>query len=99
MSISTNTINTTTAAELDAQLMSASEDGDTELVRGLLAAGADPATWANMPLGSASFNGHAKVVKLLLDAGADVHAMDDLMDEVDDDEVVRVLTDWKEANK
>ncbi len=62
----------------------------------LLAAGADPATWANMPLGSASFNGHAKVVKLLLESGADVHAMDDLMDAVDGHpEVVKILTDWE----
>ena len=96
MSISTNTINTTTAAELDAQLMSASEDGDTELVRGLLAAGADPATWANMPLGSAAYHGHVAVVKLLLDAGADVHCVDDLMDAVDGHpEVVKILTDWE----
>ena len=98
MSISTNTNTNTNAAELDAQLVSASEDGDTELVRGLLAAGADPATWANMPLGSAVYHGHCEVVKLLLAAGADVHAMDDLMDAVDD-EVAKILADWKEANK
>ena len=97
MNTNTNTtINTTNAAELDAQLVSASEDGDTELVRGLLAAGADPATWANMPLGSAVYHGHCEVVKLLLAAGADVHAMDDLMDAVDD-EVAKILADW--ANK
>jgi len=97
MNTNTNTtINTTTTAELDAQLVSASEDGDTELVRGLLAAGADPDTWGNMPLGSAAYHGHVAVVKLLLDAGADVHAMDDLMDAVDD-EVAKILADW--ANK
>ena len=94
----TNTNTNTNAAELDAQLVSASEDGDTELVRGLLAAGADPATWANMPLASAAYHGHCEVVKLLLESGADVHAMD-----VDDlvlmDAVVKILTDWEEANK
>ena len=97
MSISTNTtINTTTAAELNSRLIAASEDGDTELVRGLLAAGADPATWGNMPLGSAVYHGHCEVVKLLLESGADVHAMDDLV--VDGHpEVVKTLTDW--ANK
>ena len=98
MSISTNTTNNTNAAELDAQLIAASEDGRVEVVRLLIAAGADPATWGNMPLGSASFNGHCEVVKLLLESGADVHAMDDLMDAVDGHpEVVKILTDW--ANK
>ena len=98
MSISTNTNTNTNAAELDAQLVSASEDGRVEVVRLLIAAGADPATWGNMPLGSASFNGHCEVVKLLLESGADVHAMDDLVVDGHDD-VVKLLTDWKEAKK
>ena len=92
----TNTTSPTNAAELDAQLVSASEDGRVEVVRGLLAAGADPATWGNMPLGSAVYHGHCEVVKLLLAAGADVHAMDDLVVDGHDD-VVKILTDW--ANK
>ena len=91
MSISTNTNTNTNAAELDAQLVSASEDGESGVVQLLLEAGADANAWGNMPLGSASFNGHAEVVKLLLFAGADVHAMD-----VDDlvlmDAVVKILT-------
>ena len=98
MSISTNTTNNTNAAELDAQLIAASEDGESGVVQLLLEAGADPATWGNMPLGSAVYHGHCEVVKLLLAAGADVHAMDDLMDAVDD-EVAKILADWKEANK
>ena len=97
--MSINTINTaTTTAELNSRLIAASEDGDTELVQHLLDAGADPAAWGTMALGSAAYHGHVAVVKLLLDAGADVHAMDDLMDAVDD-EVAKILADWKEANK
>ena len=102
MSIATNTTNTATnsLAELNAKLIEASEDGRVEVVRLLIAAGADPATWGNMPLGSASFNGHCEVVKLLLESGADAAAMDDLMDAVDGhDEVAKILADWKEANK
>ena len=96
MSISTNTTSPTNAAELDAQLVSASEDGESGVVQLLLEAGADANAWGNMPLGSASFNGHCEVVKLLLAAGADVHAMDDLMDAVDGHpEVVKILTDWE----
>ena len=94
MSISTNT--NTNAAELDAQLIAASEDGDTELVQLLIAAGADANAWGTMALGSAAYHGHCEVVKLLLESGADVHAMDDLV--VDGHpEVVKTLTDW--ANK
>ena len=96
MSISTNTNTNTNAAELDAQLVSASEDGESGVVQLLLEAGADANAWGNMPLGSASFNGHCEVVKLLLSAGADVHAMDDLVVDGHDD-VVKILTDW--ANK
>ena len=96
MSISTNTNTNTNAAELDAQLIAASEDGESGVVQLLLEAGADANAWGNMPLGSASFNGHCEVVKLLLAAGADVHAMDDLMDAVDGHpEVVKILTDWE----
>ena len=46
----------------------------------------------------AAASGHAEVVESLLAAGADIHAMD-----VDDlvlmDAVVKILTDWEEANK
>ena len=96
MNTNTNTNTNTNAAELDAQLVSASEDGESGEVQQLLDAGVDPATWGNMPLGSAVYHGHCEVVKLLLAAGADVHAMDDLMDAVDD-EVAKILADW--ANK
>ena len=100
MSISTNTNTTspTNAAELDAQLVSASEDGESGVVQLLLEAGADANAWGTMALGSAAYHGHCEVVKLLLESGADVHAMD-----VDDlvlmDAVVKILTDWEEANK
>ena len=105
----TMTINTTatnnfgTAAELNAQLIAASEDGESGEVQKLLDAGADANAWATMALGSASLNGHAEVVRILLAAGADATTMDDLViTEVVEhgyNEVMRVLTAWKEATK
>ena len=92
----TNNFGTANAAELDAQLVSASEDGESGVVQLLLEAGADANAWGNMALGSAVYHGHCEVVKLLLESGADVHAMDDLMDAVDGHpEVVKILTDWE----
>jgi len=98
MSISTNTNTNTTTAELNSRLIAASEDGESGVVQLLLEAGADANAWGTMALGSAAYHGHCEVVKLLLESGADVHAMD-----VDDlvlmDAVVKILTDWEEANK
>ena len=98
MNTAKNTTNTNTAAELNSRLIAASEDGESGVVQLLLEAGADANAWGNMALASAAYHGHCEVVKLLLESGADVHAMDDLMDAVDD-EVAKILADWKEANK
>ena len=66
-----------TIQDVSQELMDASDTGDTELVRGLLAAGADVHEYDDYALRWASLHGHAEVVKLLLDAGANIHAWDD----------------------
>lgn len=58
-------------------LMSASRDGQTDIVRDLLAKGADVNAKDNegrTALMAAAANDHADIVKLLLDRGADVNA-------------------------
>jgi ankyrin repeat protein len=49
----------------------ASHDGHTEIVKLLLAAGADPTAVDNLAIQMASQKGHTEIVKLLLAAGAD----------------------------
>jgi len=60
-------------------LLLASEEGHKEVIKILLAAGADVNTIQNNELGAtalimASNRGHAEIVKILLDGGADVNA-------------------------
>ena len=121
-----------TIQDVSQQLMDASDNGDTELVRGLLEAGDDVHEYDDYALRWASLHGHLEVVQLLLEAGANVHAWDDaaLLWAVENghaevvklllksganvhawddyaipsasenhDEVVKILTDWKEATK
>ena len=103
MNTANTTINTTNAAELDAQLVDASEDGRVEVVRLLIAAGADVHRYGDYALRAASLNGHAEVVQMLLYAGANVHARDSsaLRYAVENGhvEVIKILTNWKGANK
>jgi hypothetical protein len=61
---------------LDARLLLASVEGDSENMIAALKAGADVHADNDWALRWASNYGHTEVVKLLLDAGADVHAQD-----------------------
>jgi ankyrin repeat protein len=64
--------------QLDDKLIEASENGHIDVVRELLAAGADVHAYDDHALRWSSENGHVDVVKVLLDAGANVHANNDL---------------------
>lgn len=59
-----------------ALLYAASHD-HTEIVKVLLAAGANVYAWNDAALRWAASNGHSETVTVLLMAGADVHAEDD----------------------
>ena len=64
------------AAEYDSELFEATKNGDDELVKLLIAAGADvnkADKWGSPPLHSAAEYGHTDCVKLLIAAGADVN--------------------------
>jgi ankyrin repeat protein len=63
--------------ELDKQLIQASENGHVDVVRDLLAAGANVHVRDDDALFWASYNGHVDVVRELLAAGANVHVHDD----------------------
>ena len=58
----------------DKTLRCAAEYGHTEVVKLLLAAGADVHAQDNYALRWAASEGHTEIVRLLLEAGADVHA-------------------------
>ncbi len=67
------------AAEYDSKLIEAAENGDDELVKLLIAAGADvnkANKYGNTPLYRAAWNGHTECAKLLIAAGADVNKAD-----------------------
>ena len=69
-----------TAAEYDSKLLEAAENGKTEQVKLLVAAGADvnkaDNDWDRTPLYRAASEGHTECVKLLIAAGADVNKAD-----------------------
>lgn len=71
------------AADMTPLLLAAAADGDTYMVKDLLAQGSDANT--KNPAGRpvlilAAFNGNARTVKALLAVGADVNAVDDAGD-------------------
>ncbi|NWG87199.1 MAG: ankyrin repeat domain-containing protein [Hydrogenophilaceae bacterium] len=64
---------------MSAELFSAAKTGDTEALRRLIAAGANPNATneeGQTPLHIAAFEGHLGAVQALIDAGADVNARD-----------------------
>ncbi|MBR5888324.1 MAG: ankyrin repeat domain-containing protein [Akkermansia sp.] len=77
------------AEEYDSKLLDAAKNGETELVKLLIAAGADvnqADILGETPLHNAAIFGHAECVKLLLAAGADVNAKGNAkVNEHDDD--------------
>ena len=78
------------AEEYDSKLLEAAKNGETELVKLLIAAGADVNQAdkdGETPLHNAAIFGHAECVKLLLAAGADVNAKGNakVNDDNDDD--------------
>ncbi len=67
------------AAEYDSKLIEAAENRKTELVKLLIAAGADvnrADKVGETPLNNAAYYGRTECVKLLIDAGADVNKAD-----------------------
>jgi hypothetical protein len=63
-------------AELNEQLMSAAEMGDTARMKDLLAQGADADGESGFPLIWAAYKGHFAAVEVLLEAGANREASD-----------------------
>jgi ankyrin repeat protein len=63
--------------QLDKQLIEASQNGYVDVVKVLLAAGANVHVNNDYALRVASENGHVDVVKVLLAAGANVHVYND----------------------
>jgi hypothetical protein len=62
---------------LDDRLYKAATQGDTGMVRTLLADGANVHAWEDYALRLAAENGHTETVKALLACDADVHALED----------------------
>src|ERR1039457_817843 len=91
--------------EKDSALVLAAENGQTDTVKALLAAGADVHAVDDLAMWLAAKNGHTEPVKVLLDAGAHVRAKEDwaLQWAVKNGHTdpVRLLNEWiaREVNK